>query len=107
MSTVKVASRLPWGLVLEHPSIPGKSAVLNGINTSLIINAPYNVTDIDKELWDAWAEHNPNFPALANNIIFQGDSKSISSWAGEVEDEKTGLEAMEKSSGGVTPSDGE
>jgi hypothetical protein len=99
MATVKVNSRLPFGLILE---VGDTTQEINGLNKAIIIGAEYASTEVDEQFWAAWCKANAKHPCLENNSLFVGKSDAeIKAKAVEAKGSKTGLEPLEQNSGGV------
>lgn len=97
MATVTVACKLPHGLILEVTK-PDGSTVTKLVNGALHKDAAdgYGITEVDKELWDAWfAAKKDWFPAIKNKHIFAA-AKVADAKAAAADDQsgKTGLEAL-------------
>ena len=98
-NTIKICSRLPYGLNLQ---VGSKTVEIAGINSSQIIGAVYGMTDVDTEFWNAWKSENSKFPALVNGVIFEaGTEKDAKSVYAEVEGEPTGFEPLKPDTMGI------
>lgn len=109
MATVFVASRLPFGLIAEHPT-NGQKVELKGIPRSSNgeILLPYGETEVTKDFWDAWSEHNKDFDALKNGVIFAAEKRRDLAQEAQIyegEDAKTGLEPAPQEVPGIKPTD--
>lgn len=122
MATEKVliGCKLPNGLIMEvvepgmitnvegravqglHPKPhSGQRVILKGAN-SLRTNPnaaqgvfPYAVTEVDKDLWDAWLARHKNEPMVKNGFVFVAKSeKDAQAMGKERANERTGLEAL-------------
>jgi len=103
MSTVTVASRLPFGLIL---SLPGRKekVTLASKNTSKIIGATFATTEVDSDFWQAWKKNYADYQPYKSNAIFEaGTPRQAAAKAKELADEKTGFEPCSQSAGGVKP----
>lgn len=110
MAKVFVASRLPFGLLIEHPQDPNIKVELAGIprSDSGRIITPYGETEVDKDFWDAWVEENQNFTAYKNGVIFATASKkdlALEAQHYEGKDALTGLEPIPQKVDGIKPAD--
>lgn len=93
MATVTVACKLPHGLIIKTG---GKSATLAGANSSRIIGG-YGLTQVDKDLFDAWSKEYASYPPLKNELIFVQDSASKAEGrAKEQAEVKSGLERLDR-----------
>lgn len=107
-TSVTVGCKLPHGLILDHPLDPDKKVELKGKNGSLIIGAEYGTTEVDGEFWETWKTVHKDFPALRSGAIFEARNASeLTAVAAELEDEKTGFEAMPQEAMGVKVADKE
>lgn len=72
MATVKVACKLPNGLTVDHADGDGKvhSFTLNGANHDRA-RFGYGVTDVDADVFNAWAGQHGDFKPLKNGLIFK------------------------------------
>ena len=99
-----IGSRLPTGIVLEHPFDPKIKVTLNGVNKSLIVGATYATTPVDASFWEHWRMTHENFPAFKSGAIFEaGSVEDAAATAAELVKEKTGFEKMAKVAAGVKP----
>lgn len=113
---VIIGSKLPHGLVLNHPleahikvTIRGLNSAPKGTNDQPMI-VPYMTTEVDSDFWDAWKlVHNHStkpFRPLASGAIFECSSvESVEKVYREREKEKTGLEPLSRTEAGVKPAD--
>lgn len=117
---VLIGCKLPHGLIMEvvdpgmmtnaegrpiqglHPKPhSGKRVILKGAN-SLRTNPnaaqgvfPYAVTQVDKDLWDAWIARHKDEPMVKNGFVFVAKSeKDAQAMGKERATERTGLEAL-------------
>jgi len=102
---LKICSKLPHGLTLEHPLKPGETIELKGLNSVSSMGVQlqeFATTLVDDEFWKAWAAVHKNFPAMLSGAIFVAkndtDAKAIGR---EFEGRKTGLERLKPEDGGV------
>ena len=92
MATVKVACKLPNGLIIDHK---GQRVTLNGANASQLVNG-YGTTDVDKEFFDAWLAANKGQKLVKNGAVFGVESASkLEGATKERAGEKTGLEGLD------------
>lgn len=84
MATVFVVCKLPNGIIIEHPADKKMPSVeLFGRNNrhkgKVILNQllleDYGVTEVDKDLWDAWELANMDFAPYAAGFIFAAKTK--------------------------------
>jgi hypothetical protein len=102
MPNVIVGCKLPHGLIIKTG---GKSAILNGANSSKIIGG-YGLTPVDKDFFDAWKAEYATFSPLKDGLIFeQANERSAASQAKEQEEIKSGLEPLDldKPAPGIKP----
>lgn len=93
MLEVSVASKLPFGLVIEHPLNSNQKIELKGINQFKIQEIPYAITKVDAEFWDQWYAVNKNFAPVKNGSIFNAKKDGdLLAKAKEMEKLKTGFE---------------
>lgn len=91
MATVTVGCKLPNGLYLD---VQGKRAPLAGANSSRIVGG-YGLTEVNKDLWDAWVKAYADSPLLRGDLVFaQGNASSAESKASEQGEVKSGLEQL-------------
>lgn len=111
--TVKVACRLPSGLVIQHPRTEER-ILLNGANTHAGISPivpifqaeMYGVTEVDAEFWAEWVAAHKDFQPLVSQAIFaMADQVSIESKIKELEKVKTGFEGLDQTSGSIKKAD--
>ena len=96
MATVTVGCKLPNGL---HLDVQGKRATLQGANSARIIGG-YGLTQVDKELWDAWVKAYADSPLLKNHLVFaQGNEASATSKAEEQGSVASGFERLQPGKG--------
>lgn len=92
MTTVTVGCKLPNGLIIE---VADKKAILNGLNHSVIIGG-HGLTEVDKDLWDAWYAANKELVFVKNGFVFanakEADAKAQ---AKDRENNKTGFEGLD------------
>lgn len=99
-----VGSKLPFGLILEHPIDAAKTVLLKGTSSNLIRELDHAITEIDAEFWDAWKMANTKFHPFVTGAIFDAkDQASVKAKAAELSSVKTGLEPMEQSATGISP----
>jgi lipid II:glycine glycyltransferase (peptidoglycan interpeptide bridge formation enzyme) len=92
MAQVTVGCKLPHGLVIKTG---GKSATLAGANSSRIVGG-YGLTQVDKDLFDAWRKEYADYAPLKNQLIFvQEKPASAESQAKEQAAVKSGLEPLD------------
>ena len=97
MATLKIACKLPNGLVID---VKGKQATLVGANSSELING-FGVTEVDAELWNAWLAEHKTFPAVVNGLIFaQTSDANVKAQTREHEAQETGLEGVDPANPG-------
>jgi len=99
-STVTVCCKMPNGLIIDHE---GKSARLNGANHSELIGG-YGMTEVDKELWEAWKAKFHDNSLIKNEIVFAQATKASAKKAAEEREEiNSGFERLsaEKPTPGV------
>lgn len=100
--TVIVASRLPWALRIENPLNPAQTVEIAGINSSLVVGAPYATTTVDADVAEAWFAVNAEYPPVKAGAIFmQRTAADVAANAADVAGEKTGLEPMPQKAAGV------
>ena len=100
--TVLVASRLPWALRIENPLDPAQTVTLAGINSSLIVGAPYATTQVDEDFASVWFAANAEFPPVKSGALFmKKNATEIAANATEIAGEKTGLEPMPQDAPGI------
>ena len=101
---IVVGCRLPHGIILEHPTLPGKTVEIRGKNKAVIIGADFSSTEVDGEFWEAWKAANKDFPALKSGAIFEAKNRAeAAAVARELKDEITGFEPMPQTDKGVNP----
>lgn len=101
--SIIIASRLPHGLTLHHPTSKATVTLL-GLNSSKIIGATHMTTEVEKSFWDAWKAKYPDYQPLKSGAIFESSStNNAAAKAKELKDEKTGLEPMPQTAAGVKP----
>lgn len=90
---VTVGCKLPNGLVLE---VDGKQAIISGYRGEDVrIIGGYGLTQVDKELWDAWLKTHKEQPYVKNGVIFaQDNGNSARAQAKEQEKVKSGLDPL-------------
>lgn len=92
---VTVGSKLPHGIILEHPMDSTKVVVVNGKNSALIIGADHATTEIDGDFWEQWYAVNKEFPAVKSGALFVAkNAAEATAVAAELKDQKTGFEPM-------------
>ena len=107
MATVKIASRLPFGLEIHLDDERTKKVTLNGINSSKIIGAEFGLTDVDASFWGEWMKMHGSgknqHPAIKNQVIFEvKDESAAESKVSEIKkDLPTKLEPIDPESMGV------
>lgn len=109
---VFVGCKLPNGMIMElvtpHemktsllPAPVGHRVVLKGANSSRIArtnpaDAPYGVTEVDKEFADKWFERNKNLKFIKDKHVFKADT--LEELQGEANDmlilNRTGMEPL-------------
>ena len=103
MATITIASRLPYGLILE---VGDKKVTLQGVNKSLIIGATHMTNEVDEGFWKAWVEANEQFPALVNQSIFAiEDKRAEKSILRDAFERVTGLERIDPAKANVEKMD--
>lgn len=91
MALVTVGCKLPNGL---HLDLDGRRATINGANSSRIVGG-YGLTEVDKDLWEAWAKAYAESPLIKNGLVFaQGSAASAEAKAKEQAEIKSGLEPL-------------
>lgn len=105
---VIIGSKLPFGLVIKHPSDPSKKVTLNGLNSSKIVGATFVTTEVDADFWEAWkAAHDQKahpFQPITSGAIFETKNQaSAGAVAKEYSKRKTGLEPLNPTDHGVKP----
>lgn len=96
MALVTVGCKLPNGL---HLDVQGKRATLNGANSSRIVGG-YGLTQVDKDLWDAWVKAYADSTLVKNHLVFaQGTDASAASKAEEQSEVKSGFERLQPGKG--------
>lgn len=94
MTQVVIGCKLPMGL---HIGIGDKSAVLKGSNSSNVIGG-YGLTEVDKELADAWFKEYENYQPVKDGLIFvQSSDSNAKAVAKERKAVKSKMEPMEPS----------
>ena len=102
--TITVCSRLPYGIILDHPMKPAVKVTVAGLNGRKIIGAPYATTEVDADFWAEWIAVNAKYGPVMNGAIFAAkNEKDVGVVAREFENVKTGLEPMRPSAHGVKP----
>jgi hypothetical protein len=116
--TVLIGSKLPNGLILNHPHDLNVKVTLRGLNDAAKgtngqpIQIPYITTEVDAEFWAAWKlSHNHKdkpFKPLASGAIFEAGSTADDAKATyrEREKEKTGFEPADPKAFGVKTDNG-
>ena len=100
---VIIGCKLPNGIILE---VGDKQQVIKGLNSIVIIGAPYRTTEVDADFYAAWLEEHKEFPAIKSGAIFIAKNfESIKSVAEDLKDEKTGFEPMSQETLGVKSAD--
>jgi hypothetical protein len=108
MAKIIIGSKLPYGLILEHPKDKTKTITIDGLNSSKIIGATHMCTEVDGDFWAAWMAENKQFSAVVSGAIFEAKTVSdANAIAREQKDRKTGLEPMKPDAMGVKPADKE
>ena len=91
-NTIKVACKLPNGLIIDHD---GHKHELAGANSSQLING-FGITDVDKEFFDKWLEANKAQKIVQNGIVFAVDHASkVEGATKERKGQKSGLEGLD------------
>lgn len=91
MANITVGCKLPHGLVI---TVGGKSVTLAGANSSHIIGG-YGMTQVDKDLFEAWKKEFASYAPLKNGLIFEQASRSSAeSEAKERSDIRSGFERL-------------
>ena len=70
--TLTVGCKLPNGLIIE---VDGKTAVINGTNTSKVIGGHGITENVDADLFNAWIERNKERKVVKNELIFAHTQK--------------------------------
>lgn len=106
MPKILIGSKLPNGLVIQHPTNPSVKETLRGLNdapkgrSGSAILVPYMTTEIDADLWKDWyAVHNhptQPFPPLKNGAIFVARTEEAAKKIAAERKEPTGLEPMKQ-----------
>lgn len=113
-TTITIGSKLPAGLVLNHPQNPHEKVTLRGLNSApkgvnkQPIIVPFMTTEVDTDFWAAWkfAHEHPTkpFKPLASGAIFEcGTQDRAEKTYREREREKTGFESLSHTAEGVQP----
>lgn len=96
LKKVVVGSRLPYGLILEHPAKPEVKVTIRGLNSSPVI-VSHVTTDVDGEFWADWIKANEKFGPVASGAIFaEKTAASVDAIAKENRKRKTGLEQLQQ-----------
>ena len=92
--TILVGSRLPHGLLLDHPTNKARFEV-KGLNSTEIA-VPYITTEIPEDFWNDWKlSVGDKFEPLASGSIFVAKSAADAlAFSKEVESIKTGFEKV-------------
>lgn len=92
MTIVTVGCKLVNGLIIE---VADKKVTLNGANSSEIIGG-HGLTEVSKDLWDAWYAANKELTFVKKGLVFasvkEADAKAQ---AKERAKNKTGLEGLD------------
>ena len=93
--SILVGSRLPHGLLLDHPTNAARYEV-KGLNSTGII-VPYVTTEIPEDFWNDWVVSVGNkFEPLASGSIFVAKSEADAlAFSKEVESINTGFERVD------------
>lgn len=117
--TITIGSKLPHGLILNHPANPVEKVEIHGLNSApkgtngQPIYVPYVTTEVDAEFWAAWklghvTNDNKSFKPFASGAIFEAVTPEAAEKVyREREKEKTGLEPLSMRAEGVKPADKE
>lgn len=94
-----IGCKLPAGLSFEHE---GKKIVLNGSNSSQLINGFGLTRDVPSDAWAYFESRFKGQPMLVNGLVFAvADDKSADSASKERSKQKTGMEQANPKSAGV------
>jgi hypothetical protein len=116
MAKVLIASKLPNGIKLKHPTKPGVEVEIRGLNSAargangVPIVVPFVTTEVDEEFWELWyAAHNhatKPFGPLKGGAIFLAKSEAAAGARMKEEKErKTGFEPLKPTDHGMKPLD--
>jgi len=102
-----IGSKLPFGLLLEHPQKPGVSVEIEGLNKSRIIGAAHMTTPVDADFWADYKATHGKASFLANGSIFEAATlQDAEAAARDLEKQRTGLEPLSsEGQDGVKPLD--
>jgi hypothetical protein len=108
MAKILVGCKIPNGFQINlygQDNTISASAVLKGAHHSKIAGG-WGVTEVDKDLWDAWHKQHQHHPAVKAGFIFAHEkADSIDAKAKEMTKVKTGFEGIDPhdKSTGVKP----
>ncbi len=94
MPTILIGCKLPHGVKFKGSD--GEYIVINGMNTSLIADAP-GLTHIDESEWSRFVATHEDFQPLISQAIFTfGTNKvaDIAAMTNELASERTGFEGL-------------
>lgn len=92
MTTVTVGCKLPNGLIIE---VTDKKVTLNGANSSELIGG-HGLTEVDKDLWEAWYAVNKELTFVKNGFVFaNGKEVDAKAQAKDRSKNKTGFEGLD------------
>jgi len=110
--TVTIGSKLPNGLILNHPMDRQTKVTIRGLNSAprgtngQPMALPYVTTEVPSEFWSAWklahVTQGNTFKPFASGAIFECGKGAEAAYR-EREKEKTGLEPLSHTDSGVKP----
>lgn len=90
---VTVGCKLPNGIVLEVNNAEVMLCGWRGSESRIV--GGYGLTQVDKELWDAWLKLHKNQPYVKKGLVFaQENGNSARAQAKEREKVKSGMEPL-------------
>jgi len=96
-----VGCKLPNGLSFNHVE---HKIILNGVNSSALINGFGITRDVPAEAWETFAKNHAESKFIKNGIVFAvTDDKSVADASLERSKQKTGLEQASTKAAGVEP----
>jgi hypothetical protein len=113
-ATVLIGSKLPNGVILNHPLDPAVKVEIRGLNGAQKgidgrpMMVPYVTTEVDGEFWQAWKlghlQKGKEFKPFSSGAIFEANSPEAAQKVHrEREREKTGFEPLSHEAEGVKP----
>lgn len=110
MKMLKICSKLPHGLILEHPINPAYTVEVAGLNSimtlGLLTREQVATTEVDEDFWNSWVSVHKNFPAITSGALFVAkDEKDARAMEKEFSKRKTGLERLVPAKEGVEVAD--